>query len=117
MSAGSTPWRSTSSSAFITAWEGSAGTDATLARRVSPVCGATATRSVKVPPASTPTIQPGIALLHRLREHARPAELLLQRRQREVRDCGEPEHQDDAEIDLAGVEQGAVVRDPEAEPV
>src|SRR5262249_47350571 len=109
MSAGSTPCRSTASSAFITACEGSAGTEATLAKRVSPVSGATATRSVKVPPASTPTIQAAMALLHRLLKHARPAELLLQCRQRQVRDRGEEQHQDDAEVDLAGVEQRAVV--------
>src|SRR5690348_7637304 len=96
-SPGAMPWRNTSSSAFITACDGSLGTDATLAKRTSPRAGSTAIRSVNVPPASTPTIQPPICLPHGLREHADAAEATLQRRQNRIREHCQHQHQDDAE--------------------
>ena len=60
MSAGAMPIPKSSSSAAITAFDGSDGSDDTLATRNSPLSTSNAIRSVKVPPVSIPTIQEGM---------------------------------------------------------
>src|SRR5436190_9139287 len=104
------PVRNSSASASVSACDGSAGTDGTLTVRSSCEAGAKATRSVKVPPVSTPIIHFDMSV-SALRLFPQPpmTNAAIKPGKRPVHTSRDKEREDHAEIDVAGIKQRAMI--------
>src|SRR6202011_5321379 len=113
--AGAIAVRKRSSSASISACDGSAGTEGTLMVRNSPGAGANATRSVNVPPVSTPIIHPDMALTFHPLSQTPVSEPAVEPGERDVHAQRNKQCERHAEIDVPGIEEAAMVGDHVAE--